>query len=125
MNPGINLITPLVYDPSDGPYKTTKNMIDAIKQNLKVLFLTNPGERIMNGDYGIGVKRFLFENISTSLIEKIKEKIYLQCSRYMSYIIIKKLNVDFNEFSKILTVSMGFSVNGVTPYSLFELALKE
>lgn len=126
MNPGINLITPLIYDKSDGPYKTTKTMIDAIKQNLKVLFLTSPGERMMVPDFGIGIRRFLFENISTALVGSIKERITSQISRYMSYCKIHKLQVEFGEDSRnTINISMAFSVSGVINYSIFELSVSE
>lgn len=126
MNPGINLITPLIYDKSDGPYKTTKTMGDAIRQNLKVLFMTSPGERIMIQDFGIGIRRYLFENISTSLVSNIKERIATQISRFMPYIKINKLQVDFGQDSRnTLSISLGFSVSGVINYSVFELSVSE
>jgi phage baseplate assembly protein W len=31
-----------------------------IKQNLKMLVLTSPGERVMDPNFGVGIKRFLF-----------------------------------------------------------------
>jgi len=113
MNPGINIVTPFVYDTSDGPYKTTKNSIEAVKQNLKVLFLTNPGERIMNLKYGIGIKRFLFENISQSLLQKIHENIYDQISRFMPYVKILKLETDFERMENAVKISLSFSVDGL------------
>ena len=33
-----------------------------IKSNLLNLILTNPGERFMNPKFGIGIRKFLFEN---------------------------------------------------------------
>ena len=56
---GIEL--PLVRDIADG-YKTLKSFRELIKQNLKMLLLTNKGERVMIPEYGIGMNRFLFEN---------------------------------------------------------------
>ena len=32
-----------------------------IKQNLKMILLTHPGERIMVPDFGVGLPRFIFE----------------------------------------------------------------
>ena len=39
----------------------TKTMMEVIKQNFKNLVLTNPGERVMLTDFGVGIRRFLFE----------------------------------------------------------------
>ena len=53
---------PLVFDKTeDGPYGLNKTILETIKQNLKMLLLTNPGERIMNSDFGVGVRVFLFQ----------------------------------------------------------------
>lgn len=119
MNPGINLITPLIYDASDGPYKTTKTMIDAIRQNLKVLFLTNPGERIMDQFYGIGIKRYLFENETQELVQKIRENIFTQLSKYMPYVTVNKLLVSF--IKSTINISFSFAVNGLSQASFFEI----
>tara|TARA_B100001564_G_C20471265_1_gene592735 strand:- start:278 stop:709 length:432 start_codon:yes stop_codon:yes gene_type:complete len=34
-----------------------------VKSNLMNLLLTNPGERFMNPKFGVGIRKFLFENI--------------------------------------------------------------
>ncbi len=39
-----------------------------VRQSMKILFLTEPGERIMREDYGCGLNDYLFENISDELI---------------------------------------------------------
>ena len=54
---------PLARDSSDG-FGMIKNFKTMIKQNFKMLLLTNPGERVMEPDFGVGRKKFLFENSS-------------------------------------------------------------
>jgi phage baseplate assembly protein W len=36
---------------------------DAIKESIKNILLTNPGERLFNPDFGTPIRRMLFENI--------------------------------------------------------------
>ena len=43
MASGISVQLPLAYDPTDGPYRLNKSVKDAVKQNVKTLFLTNKG----------------------------------------------------------------------------------
>ena len=43
----------------------------AIKQNFKVMLLTNPGEYQNQIDYGVGIPRYLFDNIPNYLGIKI------------------------------------------------------
>lgn len=124
MNPGINLILPLVYDPSDGPFKTTKTLAEAIKQNIKLLFFTRKGDRVMDLNFGIGIREFLFENITEKTLSDIKETIYTQFSRYLPYVKIVQLVVNKNE-NNTLYIHMPYSVAGVTSLSYYEVVVKE
>jgi len=90
---GYSARLPLQYSESDGPYTLNKDLKDVIRQNLKMLILTNPGERVMNVDYGVGAKRLLFENRSSSAVSYIQSAILSQISKYMAFIIINSINV--------------------------------
>tara|TARA_R100001509_G_scaffold160437_1_gene128254 strand:- start:508 stop:912 length:405 start_codon:yes stop_codon:yes gene_type:complete len=76
---GISPRIPLVYDSTDGPYQLNKTLKQTFRQNLKMLVLTMPGERIMEPDFGVGLYGFLFDSITedtfTNISEKIKEQI--------------------------------------------------
>ena len=52
---GISPKIPLVYDKIDGPYRLNKDILSMIRQNFKNLVMTNPGERIMEPDFGVGL----------------------------------------------------------------------
>jgi phage baseplate assembly protein W len=52
-----NLSLPVDRDRSNKYFKLNINIIDAIKDDLKVLLLTNKNERVMNPDFGIGFER--------------------------------------------------------------------
>lgn len=80
---------PLSYHPSDG-YAMNKEFGEMIKQNLKMLILTNPGERIMIPSFGVGLKRFLFEpNIDVE--SRIAQKIGEQVNRYMPFVEVQEI----------------------------------
>ena len=53
---------PLTQDTGDG-YTMIKRIKTLVRQNLKMLVLTNPGERVMEPEYGVGIKTFLFEKL--------------------------------------------------------------
>lgn len=120
MTPGLNLYLPLVYDKQDGPYKTTKTLKQAVAQNLRLLFLTNPGERIMDLYFGIGIRKFLFENISTDTISRLKERIRTQILKYLPYITIFGISVTQPK-DNYLHVKMDYSIQGISEKSFFEL----
>ena len=54
---------PINKDSING-YQMIDNFEDLIKQNLKMLVLTAPGERVMEPNYGAGLRNFLFENFN-------------------------------------------------------------
>jgi|10_taG_2_1085330.scaffolds.fasta_scaffold23270_1 phage baseplate assembly protein W len=86
---------PLAYDDYFGPYGMLTKPEKAIKQNFKNLILTNPGERVMNSNFGVGLSRFLFENKTTDVVEDINEAIYTQTAKYLPFIQILDVSVKF------------------------------
>jgi len=61
------------------------------KQNLKMLILTSPGERMMDINFGVGLKRYLFDMNNESTYQDIASNIRSQVSRYMPFIEIQKV----------------------------------
>jgi len=69
-----------------------KNIRQTIKQNLKMLILTNPGERIMEPEFGVGMKTYLFRNFSENVYAEIDSKIREQVGIYIPSVTIKEVN---------------------------------
>ena len=61
-------------------------------QNLKSLILTSPGERF-DTEYGVGLKRYLFELMVPSVFQSFKSELMRQQQIYIPY--IKIINVEF------------------------------
>ena len=74
----LSVKTPLGYDEADGPYTACHNMKEVAYQNLKSLALTNPGERIFEPNFGIGLRRRLFEHDTTTLRTELRSRINQQ-----------------------------------------------
>mgnify|MGYP006108703563 CR=1 FL=1 len=85
MAEGLSPVAPLTIDSKDG-IKLNKNYHDLVVQNLKMLLLTSPGERIMIPDFGCGVRRFLFEMDHPSTYGTLSGIIYKQASRWLPYL---------------------------------------
>ena len=83
---GISPKLPLVTDVSDGAYLLNKTVAETTKQNLKNLILTQPGERVMDPFFGVGIRKFLFEQDDVYLEEAIKESIDLQVTTYLPHV---------------------------------------
>ncbi len=81
---------PLNLDSGDG-YTSIKRLKALIKQNFKMLILTNPGERVMNPDFGVGIRQFLFESFESDVYARIDARIRDQTTRYLPIISIKSI----------------------------------
>ena len=81
---------PITIDSGDG-YTMIKTFKGLIKQNFKMLVLTNPGERVMDPEFGVGIRQFLFENFSSDVYTRIDFKIREQVSTYIPVISIKTI----------------------------------
>jgi phage baseplate assembly protein W len=46
-----------------------------IKQAIRIILGTNPGERVMRPDFGAGLNRFVFEPINIATIESVKGRV--------------------------------------------------
>jgi phage baseplate assembly protein W len=90
---GFSPVLPLKVDSIDGPYAMNKTALDSLKQDLKMLFLTNPGERMMDPNYGIGLRRFLFSQNTPSLANDIINRTQDQVRKYMKFVIIEYISV--------------------------------
>ena len=84
---------PLTLDADDG-YALNKNLRDVARQNFKALILTGPGERIMDPEFGVGIRNYLFENNIPSTYGQIETRIREQALKYLPYIQID--SIDFN-----------------------------
>ena len=56
---GISVKLPLSVSAQDGAYTLNKDLLSVVKQNFKMLILTNPGEKIMDPEVGVGIQKFL------------------------------------------------------------------
>lgn len=108
---GYSVALPLTYNSQDGPFMLNKDMLSVVKQNLKHLILTDRGERLMLPDFGVGLRKYLFENMTQLTSIQIESDIKTQVRKYMPYVEIKKIEVleDPNNLNK-LSIGITFVV---------------
>ena len=95
--------TPGVFRPN----YTTKA---AIKNNLINYFLTNPGERPLNPNFGGGLRAFVFEQIVDDNLNFLKERISSNLSIFFSNIKIINLEILKQENDNTITISLTYKV---------------
>ena len=112
---------PLTLDPDDG-YTLTKTIRELTKQNFKMLVLTNPGERIMDPEFGVGILTYLFENNSVATQGRIRSRVRDQASKYLPHVVVE--DVIFNSINENPNVSENFLGVSIV-YSIERLAIKD
>jgi len=88
---GIGPELPLSRSDKFGNYTLITSYREEVKQNFKNLLLTCPGERMMNPDFGIGVRQFLFEP-KTDTETRLRQRISRQVNKYMPFVKIRKVS---------------------------------
>ena len=91
---GISVKLPLTYNSFDGPYTLNKKTKEAVRQNFKNLVLTAPGERVMDPQFGVGMRNFLFEQMNDNLFAKISERIRAQVRSYLPFVFVEHITFD-------------------------------
>ena len=88
---GISPKLPLHRSSIDG-YGLTKSFYEVARQNFKMLILTSPGERVMEPEFGVGIRSYLFEEMRDSTYSAIQSRIYDQVKKYMPFIEITNIS---------------------------------
>tara|TARA_Y100000310_G_scaffold150540_1_gene150018 strand:+ start:535 stop:903 length:369 start_codon:yes stop_codon:yes gene_type:complete len=114
---------PLTRNSADG-FTMLKNFRKVAKQNLKMLILTAPGERVMEPDFGVGLRRFLFQNFSTSIFSEMENKIREQAAIYLPAITIIRVVFDAAEIDRNqLGISIKFSIPDIGASEMLEFTI--
>jgi len=111
---GYSAVIPLQKNEEDGFYVLTKTLAQNTQQNFKNLLLTAPGERVMIPDFGVGLRRYLFENNPDNLKTEIFINITDQTERYLPFIQLDEIefieNPEFSEPEYSLAIRVFYSV---------------
>ena len=114
---------PLTLDSGDG-YTSIKTLRSMIKQNLKMVILTNPGERVMEPEFGVGIKQFLFENFQSDVYARIDERIREQVRTYLPVISISRLEFGrLRQDENLLSLSLEYSIPDIGIRDLLEFTI--
>ena len=114
---GIGPKLPLQRDDVYGNYTLISSYAEEIKQNFKNLLLTAPGERMMNPDFGVGLRNYLFEQDSF-VFGALRQRIIEQVKRYVPFVRIEEvIAIDLQDIpgERAPTNSLGVQVIYTVP----------
>lgn len=102
---------PLSLSPRGG-YTLNTTITQMVKQNVKMLLLTSPGERLMDNNFGVGLKNYLFEQNVFDTREDLRSEIREQMTEYMPFLEITELEVEENENNEIY-VLLAYNITSI------------
>ena len=100
------------------PNYTTQN---AIKNNLINFFLTNPGERPGNPQFGGGLRSYIFSQITNNNLDFLKEDVSEKMRTQFPNVNVQELNVLSDPDNNEIMVQMYYSVANTTINDNLEL----
>jgi hypothetical protein len=65
-----------------------------VRQSIRILLLTEPGERLMREEFGCGLRRFLFEPNTPATRQLIQERITRAIARWEPRVAVETVEVD-------------------------------
>lgn len=84
---------------------------DDVKQSIRIILGTAPGERVMRPDFGCGIHTLVFTTIDTASINRVEASVRDALTRYEARIELNEVRVDPLEAADgKLTVNVGYRV---------------
>ena len=114
-NVSIGLDLPLhkEHGPS-GYFATTKTTVEAVKNNIRNLLLTNRGERVFQPLIGLNLRQFLFEQITPDTVFAIQNDIRDTINLWLPFVLIENIQVDEDKANtNALVVKVDFRIQKV------------
>ena len=117
---GLAVQLPLSRNSLDG-FKLIKDLRTMTKQNLKMLVLTSPGERVMEPGFGIGLKRYIFRAKTPAVSLEIRGKIKEQVQRYMPMISLRNIVINgIEEDNNHIFIEIHYSLPALSVFDILD-----
>ena len=83
-----------------GYFEQAFTSYEQAKSNLKNLLLTDKGERVMQPEFGTGLKRLLFEQMNDDFEQQLQDTITQSVNYWLPYITIEEIDVTMTDEMK-------------------------
>lgn len=89
---GLNIAFPLKRS-TFGAFKTNDTTLDAVRDDLRMLLITNWGERLINFDFGANLRSIIFEQRGPETKQKIEDAINVAVEKWMPFVSILDIQI--------------------------------
>ena len=82
---------------------------DNVRESIRLILLTEPGERLMREEFGCGLRRYLFEPNTATTRALIKERIQNSLTRWEPRVRVDDVSVEPDaEDARVVAVQISF-----------------
>ena len=94
----------------EGFFASTSTTIEAVKNNIRNLLNTERGERFFQPNLGIGLRRYLFQQITNDVTLQIQNEIVDTINAFLPFVEVQDIQVKTSNNDESVNVNT-FSVN--------------
>ena len=101
-------------DGVEGWFESSSTTIESVKDDIKMLLSTERGERLMQPRLGLGLRKYLFDQITGDKIQLIKNEIIESFSFWLPFVEIQSIEVSSGSEeieNQKLNISIIFNIN--------------
>ena len=109
----VGLDLPIARQTGDnqGYFATTKTTMDAVKNDIKLLLMTQRGERLFQPFLGMDIRRFLFEQITDDTGIEIENDIVETFQTWLPFVQLQDIKVDLgNQDKNQIKINITFNI---------------
>mgnify|MGYP003627114547 CR=1 FL=1 len=126
MSSGLAPRLPLEVNDTFGAYNLITNFEALANQNLKMVLFTSPGEKVMDVEFGVGLRQFLFEPNQSDTYSRLDSKIREQVSRYLPFIGIERIDFLVPEgnpdlFPYTINLKLYYQIKPLSSFGMLEV----
>ena len=107
---------PPTFNKDTGTVEMVSNESD-IRESLEIILSTGPSERIMQLDFGCELSQFMFEEITQSLITRIRGTVSDALLEHEPRIEVDDISVEEGEEQGLLLIGVSYSVRATNTRS--------
>ena len=81
----------------NGMFATTTTILEATKHNIRNLLLTELGERVMQPNLGVSIKKYLFEPFSEDLVLQVQDTMVESMNFWLPFVQLNDIRVKMSD----------------------------
>lgn len=92
--------------------------LDAVKNSITTCFLTSPGQKILSPNYGIDLRRYLFQPVSDDTAFFIRQDIISRLPEFEPRITIRNLSITTDYDEQQYEINLTIDVPSLNAYNI-------